>query len=90
MDDSPVPRGTDPASGRLTRPRRGRLVAGVAVALARRMDVDVALVRLGFVLTTFFGGFGLIAYLAAWALLPSEGAESAPAERWFGKNSPRR
>ncbi len=70
-------------STRLTRPREGRVIAGVAAAIARRIGIDVGLVRLGFVITVFFGGFGVLAYLAAWALLPEEGEQKAPAERWF-------
>ncbi len=88
MDTStPTPTETPTTTTRLTRPRSGRVIAGVAAAFAERMELDVGLVRLGFVITAFFGGFGLVAYLAAWALLPSEGEDRAPAERWFGKDS---
>lgn len=67
--------------GRLTRPRGGRVVGGVAGALAGATGIDRGLVRLGFVLTGFFGGIGLVAYLLTWAALPSEGDAEAPLER---------
>jgi len=63
------------------------MIAGVAAALAERTEIDVALVRIGFVISLAFGGFGLFAYLAAWALIPNEGETRAPAARWFGKGS---
>lgn len=75
---------TTPAT-RLTRPTDGRMIAGVAAAFADRTGIDVGIIRLGFVLSAFFGGFGLVAYAAAWALLPNEGETHSPAERWFGK-----
>lgn len=65
------------------RPRQGRIVAGVAAAIAKGTGIDVGLVRLGFVISLFFGGFGLVAYLAGWAFIPSEGEGQSPAERMF-------
>ncbi|QJY46200.1 PspC domain-containing protein [Pseudonocardia broussonetiae] len=60
---------------RLTRSRDDRMVAGVCGGTARALGVDPALVRLGLVLLTVFGaGAGAIAYVAAWILLPEEGA----------------
>lgn len=78
---------TDPTptpSNRLTRPRQGRMIAGVAAAVANRAGVDVALVRLAFVVSLFFGGLGLIAYVAGWALIPEEGESQSLAEKMFG------
>ena len=37
---------------------------------AEYLGVDVLLVRLGFVVTAFFGGLGVIAYLLGWIVLP--------------------
>lgn len=75
-----------PTPDRLRRPRRGRMLAGVAAALADRTGIDVALVRLGFVVSLFFGGIGLAAYVAGWILIPEEGQSTAPAEKWFGSS----
>ncbi len=72
------------ATSRLERPRNGRLLAGVAAAIARSTGIDVGLVRLGLVVSSFFGGLGLVAYLAGWALLPEEGQAQSPLERVLG------
>ncbi|HLU31293.1 MAG TPA: PspC domain-containing protein [Acidimicrobiia bacterium] len=73
-------------SNRLTRPRNGRMIAGVAAAIASRMDLDVTVVRLLFVVSLFFGGLGFWVYLAGWALIPEEGQSQSAAERMFGNN----
>jgi len=55
------------------RPREGRQIAGVCIALARANGWDVAVVRivtiLGVVIT---GGVFAIAYLAGWIGIPEE------------------
>jgi phage shock protein C len=63
-----------PVPGRpLLRPREGRQIAGVCIALARANGWDVAVVRivtiLGVVIT---GGVFAIAYLAGWIGIPEE------------------
>lgn len=63
------------------------MLAGVAAAYAARLGVDVGIVRIAFVVSAFFGGFGLVVYAATWALLPDEGADRSPAQRWFGTPS---
>jgi uncharacterized RDD family membrane protein YckC len=37
---------------------------------------------MAFVIAALFGGFGIVLYAAAWALVPAEGEDSA-AERWL-------
>jgi signal transduction histidine kinase len=54
------------------RPPR-RLVAGVALRIARRTRIDPLLVRLAFVVTTLAGGLGVPLYLVAWVVLGGEG-----------------
>lgn len=54
-----------------------RKVAGVAGGLARYLDVDPVLLRVGFVVLAFFGGAGLLLYGALWLLLPEEGSDRA-------------
>ena len=56
----------------LVRPRRGRWIAGVCAALARRFDVSPLLVRALFVVSTLIPGPQFIAYIALWILIPSE------------------
>ena len=62
---------------RLLRLRNGRMVAGVCAGLAAHFKVDVNLVRLGFGVFTVFYGLGVLAYLAAWVILPSEGEKES-------------
>lgn len=64
--------------GRLRRSTTDRKVAGVAGGLARHLDIDPVLLRVGFVVLAFFGGAGLILYGALWLLVPEEGADQAP------------
>ena len=68
---------------RLERPQSGRVVSGVAAGIANYTQVSTGLVRLAFIIATVFGGFGLLAYLAAWLLLPAEGQEHPVAEHWI-------
>ncbi|MEU6135922.1 PspC domain-containing protein [Nocardioides sp. NPDC047086] len=53
----------------------GRHIAGVAGGIARHFDIDPLLVRVLLVVAVFFGGAGGIVYVAAWLLVPEEGAE---------------
>jgi phage shock protein C len=52
-----------------------RMVAGVAAGVADYLDLDVATVRIAFTVLALVGGIGVPLYLAAWLLLPEEGAE---------------
>lgn len=54
-----------------------RRVAGVAGGLARHLDIDPLIVRVAFVVLTFFGGAGLVLYIACWLLVPEEGSDWA-------------
>src|SRR5262249_1607506 len=49
-----------------------RKIAGVAGGLARHLDIDPVILRVGFVVLVFFGGAGLIAYGACWLLIPED------------------
>jgi phage shock protein PspC (stress-responsive transcriptional regulator) len=64
--------------GRLRRSTTDRHVAGVAGGLARHFDIDPLIVRVAFVVLTFFGGAGLILYGASWLLVPEDDETSAP------------
>jgi len=72
-------------SKRLVRRLDGRMVAGVCSGIADYFGVDVNLVRLGFIVTTFIGFIGILAYLAAWVILPEEGETASIAENLFKK-----
>jgi len=61
------------APPRLYRVMSDKKIAGVCSGFARYLDVDVTLVRLGFVVGTIFsGGMGLLAYVVAWIIMPRE------------------
>jgi signal transduction histidine kinase len=55
---------------RLFRSRRGRLAGGISRGLSLHLGVSVWLVRLVFVLFTWIGGLGAIAYAGFWIFVP--------------------
>ena len=81
-DPSPPP----PAASKLTRDLDRKVVAGVAAGLADYFRVDVTLVRVvAVVLTVASGGFGLLVYLALWAIAPT--GPGVPLQRGPGSMS---
>ncbi|WP_025068687.1 PspC domain-containing protein [Bacteroides gallinarum] len=58
---------------RLTRPRTGRMIAGVCAGLADFFGLDVSLVRILYVLATVFTVFsGVIIYTILLIIIPEE------------------
>jgi phage shock protein PspC (stress-responsive transcriptional regulator) len=64
-----------PPRQRLERSRNERVLAGVCGGIARHFDVDPLLVRVLTIASVVFGGFGVVAYVAAWLLMPEEGEQ---------------
>ncbi len=60
------------ARQRLVRPRKGRKIAGVCLGFAEYFDLDPTLVRVGWLVCSLFGLFGVVAYVAAWIIVPEE------------------
>jgi phage shock protein PspC (stress-responsive transcriptional regulator) len=60
---------------RLTRSGADAVIGGVASGLGRYFNVDPLLFRIGFVVLSFAGGFGVLAYLLLLAFVPSDGGE---------------
>lgn len=56
----------------LTRPRTGRVVAGVCAALGNRFGMSPNVVRLLFLLSCLLPGPQFIIYIVAWIVIPSE------------------
>jgi phage shock protein PspC (stress-responsive transcriptional regulator) len=82
--DDTDPNDTPPRSFRfLRRPVEGRMVAGVALAVADYFDLDVTVVRIAFVVLSLLGGLAVPLYLAAWVLVPEEGCDHALIESWL-------
>ena len=69
----------------LVRPTRGRVLAGVCGAVARATNTDPILWRVIIAVLTIFGGFGVLAYLLAWLLLPADGDTASPVEALLGR-----
>jgi phage shock protein C len=97
--------GTDAPSARtrtsLRRPIRGRMVAGVAAAVAQYFNIDVTIVRVIFAVLTIAGFTGLPflgavplylggipLYLACWLLIPEEGSDSSIAAHVLRSRQP--
>jgi phage shock protein PspC (stress-responsive transcriptional regulator) len=75
-----------PAPKRLVRVRDGRVVGGVCAGLGRYFNVDPILFRIGAVALAFVGGAGLLLYLAALLLMPTEEGQAAVAPGTQGRN----
>ncbi len=58
----------------LSRPRTGRMIAGVCAAVARRFGWNVNVVRLITVLSIFLPGPQVLAYIVLWVLIPEDSA----------------
>ena len=63
---------------RLLRSRDERMLWGVAGGLGEYLNIDPTLVRLGFAVAAFFGGFGLIAYLVMAVVVPEDDGTGRP------------
>ena len=63
--------------GALRRARDHRAIAGVAEGLSRHFDVDPIIVRVALVALAFFGGAGIILYVALWLTVPQEGSHDS-------------
>jgi phage shock protein PspC (stress-responsive transcriptional regulator) len=70
-----------PPSVPLVRPARDRVFRGVCAAVGRSTGTDPVLWRVLVVVLAFFGGAGLVLYLAGWLLIPEEGQPESEAQR---------
>ncbi len=65
----------------LVRSRKGRMLARVCAGAADYFGLDVTLVRvIVAVVSVITGGAGVLAYLAAWVIIPAEGEKTPVAE----------
>ncbi|MDG4804749.1 PspC domain-containing protein [Micromonospora sp. WMMD980] len=69
----------------LIRPREGRYLAGVCAAVGRATNTDPVLWRVLLAVLGFFGGIGLLVYVAAWLIIPGEGDTASPVESMLGR-----
>ncbi|WBB55032.1 PspC domain-containing protein [Verrucosispora sp. WMMD573] len=69
----------------LVRPREGRYLAGVCAAVGRATNTDPVLWRVLLAVLGFFGGVGILVYVAAWLIIPGEGDSASPIESMLGR-----
>ncbi|MBY8874318.1 PspC domain-containing protein, partial [Micromonospora sp. PLK6-60] len=69
----------------LVRPRDGRYLAGVCAAIGRATNTDPVLWRVIIAVLGFFGGIGVLVYVAAWLIIPGEGDSASPIESMLGR-----
>ena len=58
-----------------------KMIAGVCAGLAEHFGFNIGLVRLIALLCLIFGGFGFIAYIILWVLMPTNNRSKDYAER---------
>jgi phage shock protein PspC (stress-responsive transcriptional regulator) len=63
---------TAPASRRLTRDTRHKVVAGVCSGLARRFGLSRTGLRVAFVVSCILPGPQFVAYLVLWIVMPAD------------------
>jgi phage shock protein PspC (stress-responsive transcriptional regulator) len=78
MPPDPPPQ---PPRPRLTRSTSDSIIGGVAGGLGRHLNVDPLAIRITFVILSFAGGIGILAYLACLAFIPTDDP-AAPPMRW--------
>ena len=64
-------------AAQLTRSTTDRVIAGVAGGIAQRFGLDPTLVRIAWVVSIFFGGFGILLYVVLWIALPTGPSQSS-------------
>jgi|SRR6185437_2740578 phage shock protein PspC (stress-responsive transcriptional regulator) len=74
---------------RLSRSADDRMLAGVAGGIARYLDVDVTLVRIGIAALTLLTGTAAALYVAAWLLIPADGEDQSIAAAWLARREDR-
>ncbi|HYZ93076.1 MAG TPA: PspC domain-containing protein [Actinomycetota bacterium] len=76
------PLASDQLSGlRFARSRDDALLVGVCGGLGARLGVEPVLVRIAFVVLSFAGALGVLAYLVAWSISLDPGDRRAPRPR---------
>jgi phage shock protein C len=58
-------------TAQLTRSETDRVIAGVAGGIAERFGLNPTLVRIAWVVSVLFGGFGILLYVVLWIALPA-------------------
>ena len=48
-----------------------KMIGGVAAGIAEYLDVDPTIVRIIWAVSVIFAGFGILAYIICWIIMPS-------------------
>ena len=64
---------------RLERNSDNKMIAGVASGVADFYGLDTSIVRIVWALSILLGGFGVVAYVVMWIVLPESGQERSVA-----------
>lgn len=59
-------------------------LAGVCGGIAEYLGIDATLIRLVWILLTFLGGSGILAYLVAWVFIPNRPTTTSDFDRKGG------
>lgn len=78
------------ARKRLYKSRTDRMIDGICAGVADYFGWDVTVVRIVWLSTVFFGGTGIVAYIAAMILLPAESIPDASAPESLARLEQRR
>src|SRR5580693_10180924 len=70
-------------TAQLRRSTDDRMLAGVAGGIARYLNVDATLVRIGIAALILLTGAGAALYIAAWLLIPADGEDQSVAAAWL-------
>lgn len=57
---------------RLYRSRNEKIIAGVCGGVAEYFNIDPVIVRIIWVVISLMWGFGILAYLIAWIIIPKK------------------
>ena len=57
------------AEKKLTR-SNNKMIGGVCAGIADYLGLDPTIVRIAWILTVFFAGFGILLYLILWLVMP--------------------
>ncbi len=71
---------------RLYRSDTDVIIAGVAGGLGEYFEIDPVIIRLLFLSSIFFGGFGIPVYIVLWILLPKKHTGTAASEETIKEN----
>jgi phage shock protein PspC (stress-responsive transcriptional regulator) len=70
----------------LVRSRKGRMVAGTCAGVAQYFAIDLILVRVIVgIASAITGGAGVLAYVAAWVIIPEEGEKTSITENFVSQ-----